>query len=61
MDLSKYEDQASISDWAMDAMTWCVASGIIGGVTDTTLQPGGKATRAQVATILMRYSEKHAQ
>ena len=61
VDLSKYEDQASISDWAMDAMTWCVASGIIGGVTDTTLQPGGKATRAQVATILMRYSEKHAQ
>ena len=55
VDLSKYEDASAISDWAVDAMTWCVASGIIGGVTETTLVPQGSATRAQVATILMRY------
>ncbi|MBS6164653.1 MAG: S-layer homology domain-containing protein, partial [Firmicutes bacterium] len=33
------------------------AQKLITGVTDTTLNPQGSATRAQVATILMRLCE----
>ena len=54
--VSKYTDADRISDWAADAMAWCVAEGIINGVTETTLEPQGRATRAQVATMLMRCS-----
>ena len=50
----KYTDAGDISDWAADAMAWCVAEGIINGRTETTLEPGGNATRAEVATMLMR-------
>ena len=44
----------SVRAWAADAMAWCVAEGIINGRTETTLEPGGNATRAEVATMLMR-------
>ena len=58
VDLSGYEDAGSISDWAAEGMNWCVASGIITGMTETTLEPAGSATRAQVATMLFRYCTK---
>ena len=51
-----YTDADQISEWAEEAMRWCIASGIITGMTETTLEPKGNATRAQVATMLMRYS-----
>ena len=38
----------------------CDENGIIQGMTETTLVPKGTATRAQVATILMRYCQKFA-
>lgn len=56
-DLSKYTDAASISDWAVQAMSWAVEQGIIGGTTSTTLSPQGQATRAQAAVMLMRFCE----
>gem|GEM_PF-5423462 len=52
-----FEDAADVSDWADEAMHWCVMKGIITGVTETTLVPGGQATRAQAAMILMRFCE----
>jgi|GEM_PF-4425730 len=52
-----FEDAADVSDWADEAMHWCVMKGVITGVTETTLVPGGSATRAQAATMLMRFSE----
>ena len=55
-DLSAYTDAASVSAWAKDAMTWAVTTGIVKGVTETTLVPGANATRAQVATIMQRYA-----
>ena len=55
--LDAFTDADSVSDWATDAMAWAVSKGIITGMTDTTLEPKGNATRAQVATILMRYSK----
>ncbi|MBE6944702.1 MAG: S-layer homology domain-containing protein, partial [Ruminococcaceae bacterium] len=37
-----------------NAMAWAVENGIVNGLTETTLAPRGTATRAQIATILMR-------
>lgn len=56
-DLSNYTDAGTVSSYAQQAMAWCVEQGIIGGTTTTTLSPQGEATRAQVATILMRFIE----
>ena len=56
-DLSAYSDADAIRAYAMDAMRWACGKGLIEGVTDTTLEPGGSAIRAQVATILMRFCE----
>jgi hypothetical protein len=56
-DLARFTDAPSVRGWALDAMKWAVAQGLINGTTDTTLSPGGSATRGQVATILMRFAE----
>ncbi len=56
-ELTKYTDASALSSWATDAMKWANAEGLINGTTDTALSPNGTATRAQVATILMRFSE----
>ena len=61
--LAAYPDAGSVSAYARDAMAWAVGKGLIGGLphgkTDY-LEPGGSATRAQVATILMRYEQATA-
>lgn len=57
-DLSGYTDEAEISAYAVEAMSWANAEGFITGTTATTLKPQGSATRAQVATILTRYAQK---
>jgi len=53
--LSGYTDAGQISGWALDAMKWAVAFGIIQGRTATTLAPQGTSTRAEVATMLKRF------
>ena len=58
--LEDYADAGSVSAYAEEAMAWAVENGIIQGMTETTLVPKGTATRAQVATILMRYCQKFA-
>ncbi len=55
--LSAFSDTADVSGYALAAMKWAVAEGLISGTTRSTLSPGDDATRAQVATILMRYFE----
>ena len=52
--LSGYPDAAKISSWAISAYAWAVGEGLITG-NDGKLDPQGNATRAQVATILMRF------
>ena len=54
-DLSKYADAASISSWAEDVLSWANAEGLVGGMTNTTIDPQSGATRAQVAAIMQRY------
>lgn len=53
--LSTFEDAKGISDFAVDAMRWAVTVGLIQGVTATSIRPQGRATRAQIATVLMRF------
>lgn len=59
--LSGYTDAAQVSEWARTAMGWANAQGLITGNTATTLNPTGSATRAEVATILMRFVENVAK
>lgn len=56
-DLSGYTDAGQVSAYAADAMGWAVDRGLITGVSAHTLVPGGSATRAQAATILMRFCQ----
>ena len=56
--LDAFTDAAQVSAYAADAMSWCVGEGIITGTTETTLSPQGTATRAQCATMLMRFMER---
>ena len=55
-DLSVFADANSVSNYAVEAMQWAVSTGLIGGM-DGKLNPQGSATRAQVATMLMRFAE----
>ena len=49
------------SGYAVGAMGWAVNAKLMNGVTGTQLQPQGTATRAQVATMLMRFTDTIAK
>lgn len=51
-----YEDASHISEYAIPAIQWACGAGIMQG-NGTKLDPQGKATRAQVAAMLMRFIE----
>ena len=55
-----FSDANTVSEWAVEAMAWCVENGIINGMNGT-LNPLGLATRAQFATIMMRYENNMAK
>ncbi|HIY37963.1 MAG TPA: S-layer homology domain-containing protein [Candidatus Agathobaculum merdigallinarum] len=59
--LNGYADASQTSSYAVAAMQWANAEGLISGISSTVLDPQGSATRAQVATILMRFCENIAQ
>lgn len=50
-----FSDADSISDWALSAVKWAYAEGIVEGLGNGILNPTGYATRAQAATMFMRY------
>ena len=57
-DYSQYEDATNVSDFAQEAMSWAVGNGIITGkYNETQLDPQGEASRAESATIMMRFIE----
>lgn len=56
-DLSAYVDIGGISPWALDAVEWANAAGLMQGRSTTALAPGGAAMRAEVAAMLMRFME----
>ena len=56
--IDSFPDAGKVQSWAKDAFVWAVDRGIIGGNMIggvAHLDPAGKATRAQVATMLMRF------
>ena len=58
--LAGFKDQDKVSGWALDAMSWAVGVGLIGGSNEKDglyLMPQGNALRCQVAAILHRYCE----
>ncbi len=58
--LTGFSDADKVSGYASEAMQWAVAEGLLQG-SNGKLNPQGSATRAQVATILMRFMEKFAK
>ena len=54
--LSRFTDASSVSAWAVPAMQWAVGQGLIQG-SNGLLRPQSNASRAEVATILMRFCE----
>lgn len=59
-DLSKFSDQAKVSNYAKTAMSWAVGNNMISGTKQGStilLDPQGTATRAQAAVILKAYCE----
>lgn len=56
--LTGFSDADKVSGYAFDAMQWAVAEGLLQG-SNGKLNPQGSATRAQVATILMRFMQKY--
>ena len=56
-----YEDFSDLSEYAVPAMQWACGTGIVNGTSESTLEPQGNATRAQIAAILMRFCENAAQ
>ena len=54
--LSAFPDQGDAHGWARQALQWAVGTGLIRGRTNGTLDPGGTATRAEIAAILHRFA-----
>ena len=58
--LDSFKDGAKVNKFAKEAMEWAVGNGIISGKDNgTTLDPQGNATRAECATIMMRFCETY--
>ena len=60
-DLSAFPDADQTGSWAVDAVKWAVGSGLLNGKDGGLLDPLGVASRAEVATILMRFMENIAE
>ncbi len=56
-DLSVYEDESKVSDWAYTQVQWAVGAGIISGTSDTTLSARATATRAQSCRMMMTFND----
>ena len=53
-----YADAFDVSGYAISALRWACGAGIISSTGDgSTLTPQGETTRAQAATVLMRFCE----
>ena len=58
---AEFEDFSEVSDYAKSAVLWANAEGIMSGESETELKPKNSATRAQVASLLMRYTQKETE
>lgn len=62
-DLSSFADQEKIGGWARDAVSWAHSAGILLGSRDSAgrlwIYPQNSATRAEVATMIMRFAVRY--
>ena len=56
-DLSQFPDSNTVADWAKTAMSWANGNKLINGHDDGTIDAAGIGTRAQAASILMRFDQ----
>jgi len=56
--LNKFADKGNISSFAVNAMAWANTNGIINGKADGKLAPTATASRAEIATIIMRMDQQ---
>ena len=56
-EIDKFSDAGTVSSYALTAMKWASAEGLING-SGSKLDPQGSATRAQVAAILTRFCKR---
>ncbi len=54
-DLGQFPDNANVAGYAKEALSWAVASGVMGGTSSGTLNPGGTASRAHFAVFMHRF------
>ena len=54
-----FADEGSIATWADTAVDWARSNGYVNGVDGNRFASSDTATRAQVATILMRYDQNN--
>lgn len=55
-DTTRFKDNDKVSEWAKDAISWAVGTGIISGRTEELLDPNGNANRVEVAAMLQRFT-----
>ena len=53
--LTGFPDAGSVASYAVEALQWATASGVINGTSQGALNPAGTATRAQFAVMLYRF------
>ena len=58
--IANFSDAAKVSSWANTAISWAVGEGLMNG-DNGALRPQGNATRAEIAALLMRFSENIAK
>lgn len=54
-DIGSFRDASRVSEWAVKGLEWAVADGIIAGRNGNVLAPQERATRAEVAQMLMNF------
>ena len=55
VDIGSFRDAARVSEWAVKGLEWAVGDGIIAGRNGNVLAPQERATRAEVAQMLMNF------
>ena len=60
-DLSRYTDSKQVDSWALEAMSWANAIGLINGTSGTTLSPLNPVKCCELASILMNYDLRYPQ
>lgn len=58
-DISICKDYSQVAYWSQDAMSWAMGSGVLAPSSDGLLEPERSASRAEVASMLMNFSQRY--